>query len=155
MVRCLVDYLYQGAYKLPPTTLEDQDPGAAILSAHATLFALAEQYLIDGLKAVAAKNYERALRNNPNANDFLHSLGEVYRRTPSNVRELRNIAVLFAKENLAASLSSKDTKTLYDDIAEDIPDFVKDLADSYLKRSRDYCLDCGTGPPWAKRRKVA
>lgn len=158
MVQRLVDYWHEGAYDVTAPGLDDNHQVAAvILSAHATMFALGDKYQVDGLMKLAANNYQAALQKNPNARAFLHSLDEVYKSTPDHVRGLRQIAVCFAKDHLAASLVSPETKKMYNEVAERMPEFIKDLADSYLEQSRRRnWSDCsGAEPAWLKKHRRA
>jgi hypothetical protein len=148
MVRRLVDYLYTGNYaeQITETGMDDQTDGISPLRVHAIMFALADKYLIKGLQTLSAANYAKTLGQEPNICNFIRSLPDVYTLTPDSSRGLRDEALEFAKAKLAVSLASPEAKDIYDDLAADIPEFIKELLDSFLQQPLvggcHKCFDC-------------
>ena len=136
MVRRMVDYLYTGNYSL---MYEKSDPEMqcklGALSVHAVMFALADKYLIEGLKGLAQYYFCKVLRGQLSILDFLHSMRDVYQLTPESVRELRDQALYFARENLPESLGkSCQVRQAYEQMFVDVPEFTRDLLDSLLRQ---------------------
>lgn len=173
MVQRMVDYFYKGTYEINVDP-NGQPCDTGILSTHATMFALGNKYLVEGLMTLAAKEYQAALRNDTGVCDFLLCLTEVYQLTDENETRLRNVALCYARENLASSLGSPETKEIFDRVADKVPEFAKHLLDSYLEQpllgrchgcGRDHlvpveclqcrCKKCGRGgaTPWNPVRK--
>jgi hypothetical protein len=145
----MVDYLYTGNYaaQITATGINGQTDGISPLRVHAMVFALGDKYLIEGLLALSAANYSKALGRESNVGNFLRTLPDVYTLTPDSSRGLRDMAIEFAKEKLGVSLASPETKDIYENVAADIPDFIKELLDSFLQRpplvgSCHKCFDC-------------
>lgn len=146
MVRRMVDYLYTGNYaeQITEIGMDDQTEGISPLRVHAIVFVLADKYLIEGLQALSAANYAKELGREPNVCNFIRSLPDVYTLTPDSSRGLRDEALEFARETLAVSLASPETKDSYEKLAADDPGFIKDLLDSFLQQPlKGSCSDCG------------
>jgi speckle-type POZ protein len=149
MVRRMVDYLYTGNYaeQITATGINGQTEGISTLRVHAMVFALGDKYLIEGLLALSTANYSRALGRESNVRNFLRTLPDVYTLTPDSSRGLRDKAIKFAKEKLIVSLASPETKDIYENVAANIPEFIKELLDSFLQqpplvRRYNKCFDC-------------
>ncbi|KAK4194182.1 hypothetical protein QBC40DRAFT_311651 [Triangularia verruculosa] len=69
------------------------EPIGEVLLTHAKVYALAEKYLIRGLKAVALRQFKAAATVSLNINDFLLAMLEVYTTTIEDDRGLRDIVV--------------------------------------------------------------
>jgi hypothetical protein len=94
----MVEYFYTGDYE---DTLEPrQDPGdeelrykdndesPTALCLHASMFALADMYQVDGLKSLAVTKYSSTVAEGANIHDILGSIQAVYGLTPSSVQTL-------------------------------------------------------------------
>ncbi|KFA53218.1 hypothetical protein S40293_10031 [Stachybotrys chartarum IBT 40293] len=69
------------------------EPIVDILVTHAKVYALAEQYMIRGLKAVALRQFKAAATVSLDINDFLQATWEVYTSTIDDDRGLRDVVV--------------------------------------------------------------
>jgi len=138
MVRRFVDYLYTGNYKVGSTD------SCFALSVHATMFAFGDKYLIEGLKDLSVKKYSDVLDRETDTAAFLRSLPDVYTMTPESARGLRDKAVWFARERLAAAHCSPEITSVFEKVADDVPEFTKDLLTSFLQQPCvGRCWDCG------------
>ncbi|KAH7310751.1 hypothetical protein B0I35DRAFT_514756 [Stachybotrys elegans] len=148
MVHRMVDYLYTGNYNkgIPEEcAATEKDPNEQLII-HATMFALADEYLISGLQLVAARNYNMAL-GGVRMECFLTSLSAVY-STPVHRQELRKRAVAYARQTMPSYLHSKETKELFDLICSENPAFAKELLESFLEEPYlGRCGSCGDGVP--------
>ena len=145
-VHKMIDYLYTGDYS------ETSDEGGSdamdtlpsSLSFHATMFGIGEIYCVEGLKCVSIQKYRATLTQDSNISNFLRSLLDVYCLTPDTVRDLRDTAITFAREELAVSLASKDVQQVYEEVVDAIPEFTKDLSKSFLQKPFiGTCTTCG------------
>ncbi|KAH7114703.1 hypothetical protein B0J13DRAFT_460057, partial [Dactylonectria estremocensis] len=149
VVQRLVDYLYTGDYseKLNEADIDDEDHQCE-LSFHAVMFALANKYDIEGLEALSAKKYAKELRKDSDVSNFLLSIPDVYNLTPGSSRGLRDLALEFAREKLGAFLTSTEAQDVFNDIADDNPEFIRELLSSFLRAPlMGICFNCGHGKP--------
>ncbi|KND89504.1 hypothetical protein TOPH_05785, partial [Tolypocladium ophioglossoides CBS 100239] len=150
MVQRMVDYFYTGTYDDGSAEAEtgEQLEDLSTLSVHARMFALADKYLINGLGALSARNYTKALERKPDLCDFLGSLPDVYTLTPASVRGLRSRAVDFAREKLTVLLNSPEMKDVYHEMVTDTPQFTEELLNSFIERPLiGHCHACGYDKP--------
>ncbi|KAK4148497.1 hypothetical protein C8A00DRAFT_47652 [Chaetomidium leptoderma] len=163
MVRRMVDYFYTGDYKdrseSIPQDRSKEKPKCSdgerltALCIHARMFALADMYQVDHLQSLAATKYGKALEEQPNTEELLNSISDVYQLTPASVRALRDKAVVafrvqlgrtrwfhqpsfFADPEPSAKESGGAIDTLraaYDEVATESPEFLKDLLSSYIR----------------------
>jgi speckle-type POZ protein len=153
VVHRMVDYLYTGDYKIGDELVpgdEKQIPKAAApvnaLEIHAIMFAMADEYLINGLQILSANRFWMTLTNERNLFDFFGSLSSIYTLTPSHNRSLRDKAIQFAREKLPTEILSPEVKEAYEKTSKAIPEFTQDLADSFLKAPLlGACTSCGNG----------
>ncbi|KAK3338098.1 hypothetical protein B0H65DRAFT_312489 [Neurospora tetraspora] len=69
------------------------EPAADALLTHAKIYALAEKYLISGLKAVALRQFKAAATVSLDIDDFLGAALVVYESTIEDDRGLRDVVV--------------------------------------------------------------
>lgn len=173
MVRRMVDFFYTGDYKVCSESAEEiskekpecsDEEGLTALCTHARMFALADMYDVDRLQSLAATKYSKELEKNPNIEDLLDSVSDVYRLTPTSVRTLRDKAIVavrvqlgrtrrlrqpnfFADPEPSRDESGGATDTLmaaWDEIATEFPEFLKDLLGSYIRTPLlGQCRNCG------------
>lgn len=140
----MVDYFYIGDYA---TDLTEEDRGkgvTSVLLVHAEMFALADKYAIEGLETLAADKYERDLRRRSNAHEFFLSIPTIYELTPASSRGLRDKVLRFAREKLRDFLHSAEVKEAFDSLAIEMPEFTKELLDSFLRHPvMGHCYECG------------
>jgi hypothetical protein len=92
----MVHYLYHFDYDV---RLQDEhrtnvnEPAGDALLTHAKIYALAEQYLISGLKAVALRQFKAAATVSLDMDDFLGAAVVVYESTIEDDRGLRDVVV--------------------------------------------------------------
>lgn len=99
----MVHYLYHFDYDGPVMNRDDTDANELmtdVLVTHAKVYALAEKYLIRGLKAVALRRFKAlAAHSWLGINDFLQAIHEVYTSTIEDDRGLRDIVVETLREH--------------------------------------------------------
>ncbi|KAK4107255.1 hypothetical protein N656DRAFT_785464 [Canariomyces notabilis] len=108
LVQIMVHYLYHFDYDVKPqyegmgfdgsvTNRDETDanePMRDVVVTHAKVYALAEKYLIRGLKAVALRRFKASAAHSwLGINDFLQAVHEVYTSTIEDDRGLRDIVV--------------------------------------------------------------
>jgi hypothetical protein len=103
----MVHYLYHFDYDAKPqdegidfdesgtnrTETDANEPIRDVLVTHAKVYALAEKYLIHGLKAVALRRFKALAATLLGINHFLPATLEVYTSTAEDDRGLRDIVV--------------------------------------------------------------
>ncbi|KAK3947616.1 hypothetical protein QBC32DRAFT_80508 [Pseudoneurospora amorphoporcata] len=72
---------------------QSNEPAADALLTHAKIYALAEKYLISGLKAVALRQFKAAATVSLDIDDFLGAALVVYESTIEDDRGLRDVVV--------------------------------------------------------------
>lgn len=178
MVRRMVDYFYTGDYTYCSESPQDLCQGKPEHSdeeafpemrVHARMFALAEMYQVDGLRTLAVTKYGEATvgAKSPSIQELLDSIPDIYQLTPSSVRLLRDKVVVTLRAELgratrrqqvsvsnhteAGDQSGGGVDTLmavYDKIAAESPEFLKDLLSSYIRMpSLGRCSHCGSQRP--------
>ncbi|KAK1837075.1 hypothetical protein QBC39DRAFT_377372 [Podospora conica] len=89
LVSLLLDYIYHDTY-----TLQDDDEQEAPIVAHARMYALAEKYMLDGLKAAARSGFARVIITDAfTAREFAEAVRVVYASTVDGDRGLRDVVV--------------------------------------------------------------
>jgi hypothetical protein len=85
------DYNLQVKHKSGHSDKSETD--GDVLTTHAKVYALAEKYLIRGLKAVALRKFKAAAAVCSDVDDFLQATLEVYTSTIEDERGLRDVVV--------------------------------------------------------------
>lgn len=123
-VDCMLQYFYSLDYNFPIPSLTEPDhdvDGAyhatpSILVLHARIYAVAEQYMVDGLKALALEKFAGAAENRWSTHDFLEAAREAYALTPDSDRGLRNIVVKVFQTHQRALLDKEEAVQLLIDV---------------------------------------
>ncbi|KAG6001846.1 hypothetical protein E4U21_003774 [Claviceps maximensis] len=124
VVRCMLEYIYSGDYKERGNSQDDDGKASEL---HINVFALADRYIIPGLKECARVKLSAVFsRKSWDTTGFVRSVKQVYRTTPQTATELRDLVVQIAALN-KARLLSPDEKPLYDALILDCPEFASDL----------------------------
>lgn len=92
-IDCMLQFFYHLDYE-PPEPIEFgliAPPLALVL--YAWTYAVAEKYMVDGLKALAMEKFEKATASDLNKDDFLDAAREAYTSTIDSDRGLRDIVV--------------------------------------------------------------
>lgn len=116
----------------------DSSPPQSALQLHAHMFSLGEKYSIKGLCELSTEKYKTQL-NHCSPLEFLRSIPSVYDMTPDSVRALRDEAKKFAGSKLKDYIKGKSTdiQEVYENVASDVPDFVKDCLDAFIEMEYD------------------
>ncbi|KAH6628428.1 hypothetical protein F5144DRAFT_536893 [Chaetomium tenue] len=95
LVHIMVHYLYHFDYDAEMGGHEPdvEELAEGPLYTHARVYALAEKYLIHGLKAVALRQFKAVIASSFNMIDFLQAMEEVYMSTVEDDRGLRDVVV--------------------------------------------------------------
>ena len=155
VVRCMVDYMYTGSYDITteePT--QDDDAISVALGIHVVVFSLAHFYSVLGLQDLSAKKYNETLRLKDGVLHLYDSLPAVFENTPDEVRDLREIAVDFARARLPEALKDPSVKKVHDEASLHVPSFIIALAESLLITPlQGKCSTCSTlSVPTIRRR---
>jgi hypothetical protein len=143
MVQKLIDYFYTADYD-EIVNEPGTDEVISGLQVHARMFALADKYDIEGLLVLSSEKFSNRFRSSPNGLELLESVPDVYALTPPSVKILRNKVTLCARINLKTSLRDQSVREVYERIATEHPDFVKDVLDLYIRAPLfGNCLTCG------------
>jgi hypothetical protein len=75
--------------RMPDNSIEVANP----LTIHATMYALADKYQVDGLSQVAKAKFQESLDRHVDSEDFIAAVQLTYRNTPESNRGLRDVIV--------------------------------------------------------------
>lgn len=118
------------------------------LQLHTRMFALADQYEIPRLGVLAAKKYSDTCTKSWSAQEFFQSLKDIYTTTPSAVRQLRETACTEIQGHLPEILEDDEVADQYEQVLDEIPEFVKDLLGRYIGEClHGHCLNYGPSQP--------
>ena len=113
-------------------TETESPPQMSPLQLHARMFTLGDRYDISGLRSVAAKKYSsRCDVSEPL--EFIDSIYDVYEGTPASIGQLRALACIRMRSRLPKILDEEVVRTAYQRVLTDVPEFSRDLLDSYVK----------------------
>ena len=152
MVRRMIDYFYTLDYADGERPKSFPEKGPYLPRIHATMFALANMYQVDGLQSLAASKFAKALKEGGTLSvrfsNVIVSIPDVYELTPCSVRTLLDMAVegfrAFHAEIVrgarrdavppaGAGVPVDIVMRQISDLVGRTPDFVKDILSSYLK----------------------
>ena len=140
----LVNFFYHGEYS---HDLEE-NVDISLLQLHARMFSLADQYEIPHLGALAAHSFASRCTQSWLADEFLASISDIYETTPSSVAQLRVTACMEIRKHLPAMLHEKDAAEMYERTLTEVPDFAKDLLNSYVQHPLyRHCRWCNSNEP--------
>jgi speckle-type POZ protein len=118
------------------------------LQLHAQMFALADQYDILGLGAIALEKYIYRCLESWLPMEFLASIRDVYETTPICIKELRDTVCMTIRKHLPTMLDNTDVAETYEKILEENPGFARDLLKSYVYNPLyGICLSCNSNQP--------
>ena len=130
----MVDFFYSMDYddSIPEDTKAEPPPHISPLQLHAQMFALGDRYDISGLRDVAVKKYSsRCAISEPL--EIIGSVYDIYERTPTSIRQLRNLACIRMRDHLPKMLDEEGVRTVYQRVLIEVPEFSRDLLDLYVK----------------------
>ncbi|KAF5681516.1 hypothetical protein FCIRC_5486 [Fusarium circinatum] len=133
-VTWLIDFLYKGAYGV-------ESSKDSTLADHIYMFAMGDMYGIEPLAQYAAEQFRTGIWDTLNLQDILPLIPKVYNSTPEHRQELRKQVVEFVKSPFRRKKEEIDAREWYDDMAEQCPDFIKDLLLSFFDRRRVWLND--------------
>jgi hypothetical protein len=111
---------------------------------HARVYALAEKFIIEGLKDVALKKFEMELHTDWNTQDSLQATEVVYESTPESVRGMRDVVVkTFHEHNLLGQEGVKEYIRDFTDLVYDL--LVYSHNHKQGCQIHKFCFSCGTG----------
>ncbi|KAH9861706.1 hypothetical protein J1614_011459 [Plenodomus biglobosus] len=86
----------------PDHSVEVADP----LTIHATMYALADKYQVDGLATLARDKFKSCLHHHANTNDFMNAVQIAYSSTPDTNRGLRDTVCEAFQSHFRVNLAS-------------------------------------------------
>ena len=143
----MVQFFYSMSYDddIPELTEQETLSPISLLQLHARMFALGDRYDIPGLRDVAVKKYSSRCAVSWEPLEFIESLCDVYERTPSSIRHLRNAACILMRKKLPKMLDDKAVAAAYEKILIEVPEFTKDMLGIYVTAPLyGDCSTCGS-----------
>ena len=133
----MVQFFYSISYNndIPKLTERETLSLISLLQLHARIFALEDRYDIPGLRDVAVKKYSSRCAVSWEPLEFIESLYDVYERTPSSIRHLRNAAYIIMRKKLPKMLNDKAATATYKKVLIEVPEFTKDILGIYVTAS--------------------
>ncbi|KAF4443029.1 hypothetical protein FACUT_1582 [Fusarium acutatum] len=130
-VKWLIDFLCKGTY---------QPPKDSNLDDHIYMFAIGD-IRIEPLAQYVAEQFRCGLTHILMLEEILSLIPLVYNSTPERRQELREQVVKFMRSPVRGIKEAIKSRAWYDDVAEECPDFIKDLLFSHLEWSdRDWSI---------------
>lgn len=123
IVKLMVQYFYHLDYT-PNAGMAAQSVTSATVSTflpagrpthiieHARVFAMAVKHQVDGLRALAAANFQKSAQANWNHDDFTQAISIVHKTTPDEVHELRDIVTDIIHEHFDALKLDDEIETV-------------------------------------------
>ncbi|KAF4944814.1 hypothetical protein FGADI_12409 [Fusarium gaditjirri] len=105
------------------------------LADHIYMFAMGDMYSIEPLAQYAADKFRVGMFHLMKLEEVLPLIPLVYNSTPEHRQELREQVVKFMRSPVRRIKEAMESGEWYDDVAEQCPDFIKDLLFSYLEWS--------------------
>lgn len=115
---------------------KDHDAASLALQTHTSVYLLAEEKDIAGLKNLAAKKYEELLPVAWNSASFCTSLKRIYEGTPDSDRLLKDVAIQFAGSKAKELMDRGEFKVL-----------LKENGEIGLEVFNAYIAVCNPPPP--------
>ena len=143
----MVQFFYSMSYDddIPEVTERETESLISLLQLHARMFALGDRYDIPGLRDVAVKKYSSRCAVSWKPLEFVESICDIYERTPSSLRHLRNAACIRMRKNLPNMLDDEAVANAYENVLDQVPDFTKDLLGIYVNAPLyGDCSTCGS-----------
>ena len=143
----MVQFFYSMSYDddIPEVTERETASLISLLQLHARMFALGDRYDIPGLRDVAVKKYSSRCAVSWKPLEFVESICDIYERTPSSLRHLRNAACIRMRKNLPNMLDDEAVANAYENVLDQVPDFTKDLLRIYVNAPLyGDCSTCGS-----------
>ncbi|KAF5716063.1 hypothetical protein FGLOB1_2756 [Fusarium globosum] len=127
-VQWLIDFLYTGTYPMETSK-------AQTLADHTYMFAMGDMYRIEPLAQYAATKFRTGISHGLNLEEVLPLIPQVYSSTPEHRQELRKMVVKFMISPAHGKKQAIEEREWYDDMAQQCPEFIKDLLFTCMERS--------------------
>ncbi|KAF5644798.1 hypothetical protein F25303_5849 [Fusarium sp. NRRL 25303] len=134
-VQWLIDFLYTGTYPVETSK-------APTLADHIYMFAMGDMYRIEPLAQYAVDQFRIGLSHRLNLEEVLPLIPQVYSSTPEHRHELREMVVKFMICPAHGKKQAIEEREWYDDMAEQCPEFIKDLLFTCMERSSSRTMFC-------------
>ncbi len=141
----MVTFFYSMNYDddIPEATEQETPLHISLLQLHARMFALGDRYDIPGLRDVAVKKYSSRCVIFLEPVEFLESIYDVYERTPTSIKQLRNAACTQMRKNSLEILDNKIAATVYEKVLVEVPEFTRNMLELYVRApSYGECTTC-------------
>lgn len=143
----MVDFFYSMNYddEIAEATEQETPLDISLLQLHARMFALGDRYDIPGLRDVALEKYTSRCATLAEPVEFIESIYDVYERTPTSIKQLRNAACTGMRKDLREMLEDKTVATIYEKVLVEVPEFTRDMLELYVRApSYGNCPTCGS-----------
>jgi hypothetical protein len=125
----MIEFFYNTDYNENLSEAADM----SVLQLHAQMFLLADQYDIPALLSIAMRKFQARCIRSWNTLEFLHSMRDLYKLAPPSIVRLRKSACLVIREHLPEMLDDAVTAECYEKIVLEVPEFARDLLQSYIQ----------------------
>ena len=143
----MVQFLYSMGYDddIPDVTERETESPTSVLQLHARMFALGDRYDIPSLRDKAVKKYSSRCAGSWEPLELIESICDVYERTPSSVRHLRDAACIRVRKKLPKMLDDEAVAIAYEKVLTEVPEFTKDMLRIYVTAPLyGDCSTCGS-----------
>ncbi|OTA04840.1 hypothetical protein A9Z42_0054570 [Trichoderma parareesei] len=130
-VQRMVDFFYNGDYDAKAS---DETESSEEMLIHVAMFTLADKYIIDGLRTLSQIKFKAAVTKQEKPSVMPQYVKLVYDLECESSKRLRDVVVEAVRLRVAALPSDSDVKKTLEGLMDDIPDFAKDLAMSYIEK---------------------
>jgi hypothetical protein len=118
------------------------------LQLHAQMFTLGDKYGIPELCETATTKYLKRVSTQFDPLEYLDSIPDVFFSPLSHNRQLKEVAIRFSRDDLVSHLKDTSTCSKYDLIATKVPEFVKEILDTFFDAPLlGDCENCGRRRP--------
>ncbi|PGG95184.1 hypothetical protein AJ79_10206 [Helicocarpus griseus UAMH5409] len=133
LVKRMVDFLYASDYNANPKTDANNEAAISELQLHVRMFIMGDKYDIEGLRSRASDKFLARLHKALPWEELLGCIPETNNMTPSLMKPLKDMILARIKECLKKGLTNAKTLELYERVALEVPEFVKDLLELYIE----------------------
>jgi hypothetical protein len=130
-VQRMVDFFYNGDYDAKAS---DETESSEEMLIHVAMFTLADKYIIDGLRTLSQIKFKAVVTKQEKPSVMPQYVKLVYDLECESSKRLRDVVIEAVRLRVAALPSDSDIKKTLEGLMDDIPDFAKDLAMSYIEK---------------------
>lgn len=120
---------------------------------HVDMYTIADKYNIDGLRTLALRKYENALKEmwlEGHGHPFLRTIRQIYDVTTELNRKFRDVTIAHTESNRIYIAADKGVNAHFEEVCNKVPEYQKELLQMFMEC---ICVICnktanpGWGPP--------